>query len=63
MNLQKKGLFIPIMLGILILFLGNSAQPPSGNTGAPFDGLCSSCHSGGSYDGTRSEERRVGKEC
>lgn len=32
-------------------FLANSGNPPNGHTGGPGDGLCSACHSGGSFDG------------
>lgn len=34
-----------------VLFLSNSSNPPDGKTGAPFDGLCSDCHGGGSFQG------------
>ncbi len=51
MTLQYKKYLIPIVFGIIILFLGFSSDPPDGNTGAPFDGLCTNCHSGGSFDG------------
>jgi hypothetical protein len=52
MNFQDKRFLIPIIFGLFILFLGSSSDAPDGNTGAPFDGTCSNCHSGGSYDGT-----------
>lgn len=42
-----------LLSGIIggILLLSNSGNPPDGNTGAPFDGICSNCHSGGSFQG------------
>jgi hypothetical protein len=51
MNFTSKSALIPIVIGSFILFLGNSSNPPDGNTGAPFDNLCSQCHSGGSFEG------------
>lgn len=36
----------------IVLFIGYSANPPNGRTGAPGDGTCNDCHSGGgSFDG------------
>lgn len=52
MNYHFKKISIPVVIASFILFFGWSSNPPDGNTGAPFDGLCSGCHSGGSYDGT-----------
>ncbi len=39
-----------ILLG-LIVWMANSFNPPNGRTNAPFDGSCSNCHSGGSFNG------------
>ncbi len=36
---------------ILLIFLSNSNNPPEGKTGAPGEGLCSDCHSGGTFTG------------
>lgn len=52
MSFHYKQTITPIVIASFILFLGWSADPPDGKTGAPFDGLCSDCHSGGSFDGT-----------
>jgi hypothetical protein len=52
MSFHYKQTIIPAVIAVFILFLGFSADPPDGNTGAPFDGLCTNCHSGGSFDGT-----------
>lgn len=52
MSFDYKQAIIPIVIASFILFLGSSGDAPDGNTGAPFDGLCTSCHSGGSFDGT-----------
>ncbi len=51
MKFNHKTCLVPVAIGAFILFLGNSSNPPDGNTGAPFDNLCSQCHSGGSFDG------------
>ena len=43
-----------IILAVLV-WLANMANPPTGKTGAPFDGICSECHGGsnpGGFDGT-----------
>ncbi len=48
---MQKRLLFPFIIISFILFLASSGDAPDGNTGAPFDGLCSSCHSGGAYDG------------
>ncbi len=50
MKLQNKFL-LPVVIGASLLFLANSADPPNAKTGAPFDGLCSDCHGGGSFQG------------
>lgn len=45
--------FAGLLLGVLV-WLGNNANPPNGNTGAPFDGHCNNCHGGanpGGFDG------------
>ncbi len=51
MKLQNKFL-LPVLTGAVILFLANSSDPPNAKTGAPFDGICSDCHGGGSFQGT-----------
>ena len=40
-------------LFLLFILLAFSSNPPNGNTGAPGDGVCSSCHGGGGggFDG------------
>lgn len=38
-------------LFILGFMLGSSSDPPNGRTGAPGDGVCSSCHSGNNFEG------------
>ncbi len=46
--------FTGLLLGILV-WLANATNPPTGRTGAPFDGNCSDCHSGsnpGGFGGT-----------
>lgn len=43
-----------IILGVLV-WLANAGNPPTGRTGAPFDGHCNGCHGGtnpGGFDGT-----------
>ncbi len=40
-----------LLLGVLA-WLANASNPPTGRTGAPFDGSCNDCHSGGSFNGT-----------
>ncbi len=52
-KLQRSRL-LPItgfMLGALV-WLANSGNPPTGKTGAPFNGNCNDCHNGNSYNGT-----------
>ncbi len=39
------------LLMVALLWLANSSNPPTGRTGAPFDGSCADCHSGGSFNG------------
>ncbi len=34
-----------------LVWLANSGNPPTGRTGAPFDGSCGDCHSGGNFNG------------
>ncbi|MCC6411655.1 MAG: SprB repeat-containing protein, partial [Saprospiraceae bacterium] len=54
MKTVKRSRLLPIvglMLSILT-WLANSNNPPTGRTGAPFDGNCNNCHSGGSFNGT-----------
>ena len=43
--------FAGLVLGVLI-WLANAGNPPNGRTGAPFDGHCDDCHSGGNFNGT-----------
>jgi len=38
-------------LAIIFVLLSNSIDPPNGRTGAPGDGVCSSCHQGNNFDG------------
>lgn len=43
-----------VVLGAVLLLLANSSSHPTNNggyTGAPGDGVCSQCHSGGSFTG------------
>jgi hypothetical protein len=37
---------------VILVWLANSSNPPTGRTGAPFDGSCNNCHSGGSFTGS-----------
>ncbi|MBK9108117.1 MAG: T9SS type A sorting domain-containing protein [Saprospiraceae bacterium] len=46
---RKWYLLSSIVIGVFLL--SNSGNPPDGNTGAPFDGICSNCHGGGSFQG------------
>lgn len=39
------------LLMVTLLWLANSSNPPTGRTGAPFDGSCNNCHSGGGFNG------------
>lgn len=53
MNSIRNARLLPItglLLGLLV-WLANNANPPTGNTGAPFDGHCNSCHTGGNPGG------------
>lgn len=53
MNSIRNSRLLPItglLLGILV-WLANNANPPTGNTGAPFDGHCNSCHNDGNPGG------------
>lgn len=55
MNSIRHSRLLPLtglILGVLV-WLANNANPPTGNTGAPFDGHCNSCHTGnpGGFDG------------
>ncbi|MFN8303432.1 MAG: choice-of-anchor V domain-containing protein [Saprospiraceae bacterium] len=43
--------FAGLGLGVL-MWLANAGDPPNGRTGAPFDGHCGDCHSGGNFNGT-----------
>ena len=49
-NVRKYAVLFTLLSAVL--FLSNSSNPPDGRTGAPFDGLCSDCHGGGSFQGT-----------
>lgn len=42
-----------LLLGLLV-WLANNGNPPTGRTGAPFDGHCNNCHTGNTngFDGT-----------
>lgn len=43
-----------LLLGVVV-WLANNGNPPNGNTGAPFNGHCNSCHNGNNpsgFDGT-----------
>jgi len=53
MKRKKLHLATAIFFAMFIMF-SFSSNPPNGNTGAPFDGVCNSCHggSGGGFDGT-----------
>ena len=39
------------LLFAALLWLANSANPPTGNTGAPFNGHCENCHGGNNSNG------------
>lgn len=39
-------------ISLLVIALAFSSNPPLGKTGAPGEGLCSDCHSGGNFTGT-----------
>ena len=39
-----------LLLGLLV-WLANNGNPPTGRTGAPFDGNCNNCHGGGNPNG------------
>lgn len=49
---HKPLLYLMAILVSSILFLSNAFNPPNARTGAPGEGLCSNCHSGGSFQGT-----------
>ncbi|MFN0216517.1 MAG: choice-of-anchor V domain-containing protein, partial [Saprospiraceae bacterium] len=40
-----------LLLGMLV-WLANNGNPPTGKSGAPFDGNCNDCHSGGNFNGS-----------
>ncbi|MDQ3142298.1 MAG: T9SS type A sorting domain-containing protein [Bacteroidota bacterium] len=46
MHLIKLSIFIGI--GLAILLMANSGNPPNGHTGAPGEGACTNCHNPGS---------------
>ncbi len=48
--MKKQYIFFASLVTALFLFSGSSNNPPNGRTGAPGDGLCTDCHSGGSPD-------------
>ncbi|HMX39857.1 MAG TPA: hypothetical protein PKD78_06005, partial [Saprospiraceae bacterium] len=39
-----------LMLAMFV-WLANNSNPPTGRTGAPFDGSCNDCHDGGNFQG------------
>src|SRR5690606_27597771 len=50
---QLRYMSIFSVLGIAIMYLGFSFDPPAGHTGAPGESLCSDCHTGNNpLDGT-----------
>ena len=54
MQKLKHSRFFPI-LGLLLgslVWLANNNNPPTGKTGAPFNGNCNDCHAGGNFNGT-----------
>ncbi|MEZ4918466.1 MAG: choice-of-anchor V domain-containing protein [Saprospiraceae bacterium] len=53
MNKMYKTKYFKIasLLFCVLIWLANSGNPPNGRTGAPFNGHCGDCHSGGSYQG------------
>lgn len=48
--MKKHYIFFASLVVALFLLSGSSNNPPNGRTGAPGDGLCTDCHSGGSPD-------------
>lgn len=36
----------------MVVWLANNGNPPTGRTGAPFNGNCNDCHTGGNYGGS-----------
>lgn len=48
---HKPLLYLMAILVSSVLFLSNSFNPPNARTGGPGEGLCSDCHSGGSFNG------------
>jgi hypothetical protein len=55
---MNKVYLLAVLVGFTFLFSSFSTNPPDGNTGAPGDSLCSSCHTlnGSSLQGTISVE-------
>lgn len=51
LKIDLTGNRVIFLLLSAFIALSNSSNPPDGRTGAPFDGLCSDCHGGGSFDG------------
>ena len=54
MKTVKRSRMLPMvgMMLALLTWLANSSNPSNGRTGAPFDGNCNNCHTGGSFNGT-----------
>lgn len=53
MNSIRNSRLLPtigLLMGVLV-WLANNGNPPTGNTGAPFNGHCNSCHGGGNPNG------------
>jgi hypothetical protein len=52
--LQHRTVQFALVLGAAVVLLANASNPPTGRTGAPFDGHCNGCHSNPSptFNGT-----------
>ncbi len=52
--LQHRTVQFALVLGAAVVLLANASNPPTGRTGAPFDGHCNGCHSSPSptFNGT-----------
>ena len=50
--MKKSVLSIMAAMAAWVLFMGNSSNPPLGRTGAPSEGTCADCHSGGNFNTT-----------
>ncbi|MEL6987768.1 MAG: choice-of-anchor V domain-containing protein [Bacteroidota bacterium] len=53
MKIKINSVYVLFVIGVIsYLSIARSANPPNGRTGAPGDGLCIDCHSGGgTFDG------------